>query len=189
MGVGSGRNVAPFRAACCAVDAIDDDAVRAREAASRFANDARVYVRCASYHGPFADASDALANARAYDAALSTHALLHGAERTIAATLGALRDALAPAAPLYATFGSTNDSRFGTGRRIADATFAPQTGSEAGVAHTYFDERRLREILHDFTIESLAEVAARDHVGTWAHDAAEAATIVHWFVRATARPR
>ncbi len=180
LGIGSGRNLPPLLAAGLHVDAVDDDAERVRILTARFAPDARVRVAHASYAGPFG---------AAYDGALSTHAFLHGDERAARAALAATRRALRTGAPLCATFGSTIDPRYGSGRRIDGATFAPLVGPETGIPHVYFDESRLRAILEDFTIESIEETRAAEHVGTWAHDPGDAATIVHWFVRATARER
>jgi len=180
LGIGSGRNLAPLLAAGLCIDVVEDDPERARAAATRFASEPRVRVARARYAGPYPFEGR-------HAAALSTHALLHGDARAVAAALAAVRNRLGAGAPLYATLGSTRDPRFGAGRRIDDATFAPSNGAEAGVAHVYFDERGLRALLCDFEVESLAEVAAAEHVGRWAHDSGDAAHIVHWFVRATAR--
>lgn len=180
LGIGSGRNLAPFLAAGLRIDALDDDEERVRTARARFASEPRVRTIGGRY-------DDALPSRTPYDGALSTHALLHGDERTVGGALAATHACLRAGAPLYATFGSTNDPRFGTGVRIDDTSYAPHDGPEAGVAHVYFDERRLRAILAGFTIESMIETAAAEHVGRWAHDETDASTIVHWFVRATAR--
>jgi len=180
LGIGRGRNVAPFARANVALDIVEADDGRAREAAATFASDPSVHVACATYAGPYPFP-------RGHGAALSTHALLHADLPGVARALAAIARALRASAPFYATFGSTNDPRYGAGTCIDAATYAPPDGPEAGVAHVYFDERRLRAALGAFAIESLEEVDAAEHVGRWAHDEQDAARIVHWFVRATVR--
>ena len=122
-----------------------------------------------------------------YEGALSTHGLLHGTAPDIAALLAQIADALVAGAPLFATFGSIRDARFGQGERIAPNTFAPESGDEAGVPHTYFDERSLRELLESgFFVESLREASVDAIMGRWAH-ANQLTGSVHLF--ATARRR
>lgn len=122
-----------------------------------------------------------------FDAAFSTHGLLHG---SLAAVKRAVRDvaaALAPGAPFYSTFTSTRDARYGIGERIDPQTFVNHGGEEAGVPHVFFDSAHLREILScDFTIESMQERGVDDVVGRWAHASPPAGT-VHWFVLARRR--
>jgi len=179
VGVGSGRNVVPLLAAGLRVDAVECDPARARAAEARFAAQPRVCVVQASYAGPLPFPGVMHA------AALSTHALLHGTPAGVAASLRAVADRLSAGAPFYATLGSQNDPRFGAGQRIGEETFAPLAGPERGAAHTYVSAAGARRLFAtDFVVESLAEVSAGEHVGRWAHDEADAATIVHWFVRA-----
>lgn len=110
-----------------------------------------------------------------YDAALSTHGLLHGDLTAISGILHAIAASLKPNAPLYATFGSVNDSRYGKGMQIAEHVYAPVEGDERNVPHLFFDEPRLRALLApDFQIEEVSE----NNAGK-----------VHWFVRAIRRPR
>ncbi len=119
-----------------------------------------------------------------YDAALTTHALLHGTPGTIAASLGAIADTLKPGAPLHATFASTLDARFGKGQRISKHVYAAETGDEAGVPHVYFISEELRSLLEaNYRVESIQETAADDIVGTWGHRE-PLRGVVHWFVRA-----
>jgi SAM-dependent methyltransferase len=119
-----------------------------------------------------------------FDAAISTHALLHGTAVTVAELLARIAHALKAGAPFYATFASTRDARYGKGTRIDDETFAPREGDEKGVAHVYFNERRLRDLLAPhFTIESLEERNVDEIVGRWAH-AEKPRGSVHWFVHA-----
>jgi SAM-dependent methyltransferase len=177
VGVGNGRNVPPFAEAGIRVDAIEADPERARAASLRFAASPGIRVARGTYAGPF-PVSGGCAGA------LSTNALLHGAPADIARTLAAIRTCLRPGGLCYATFGSTRDPRFGRGRRVDDATFAPESGSEAGVPHAYFDERRLREVLDEFTVDEAYEASAAGTAGAWAHAPEEAAGIVHWFVKA-----
>lgn len=154
LGTGSGRNSAALTAAGYAVQAIADNDVAGFAAGGSF------------------------------DAALSTHALLHGTPQAIAATLQTLTAVLKAQAPLYATFGSKADSRYGKGTRVDEDTFAPESGDEQGVAHAYFDERALRAMLErSFIVESIEEHAVDEIVGTWAHAQRPQGT-VHWFVRA-----
>lgn len=122
-----------------------------------------------------------------FDAALSTHGLLHGAPPAIAHVLDLIASALKPNAPLYATFGSTADARYGKGTRLDEDTFAPDEGDEIGVAHAFFGGRKLREMLErGFTIESMEERAVDEIVGAWAH-AERPQGSVHWIVRAARR--
>ena len=119
---------------------------------------------------------------------MSTHALLHGTLVEIAALVSTVAQRLVPGAPFYATLGSTNDPRFGCGRRIAAETFAPLVGDEIGVAHTYVDAAGARALFAGSIVESLEECRAVSNVGRWAHAETDAATIVHWYVRARRAP-
>lgn len=157
IGTGSGRNTAALEAAGLNVCAIPDERV----------------------HG--------FSIQGAYDAALSTHGLLHGTLCEIALLVDAIGDALRRGAPLFATFGSTHDARYGKGTQIDARTFSPQDGDEAGVAHAYFDAPSLRAVLAPrFTIETMEERSVDDVVGSWAH-AHQLRGAVHWVLRATKR--
>lgn len=154
LGTGSGRNAAALTAAGYDVFAVRDDRVHDFTAA-----------------GPF-------------DAAISTHALLHGTARSIGDALDKVAALLKSGAPMYATFGSTSDARYGKGSRIDDDTFAPDAGDEQGVAHAYFDERALRTLLERrFIVESIQEHRVDEIVGHWAHSQRPQGS-VHWFVHA-----
>ena len=121
-------------------------------------------------------------------AAIATHDLLHGTPASIAARLRRLAAALVVGAPLFATFGSIHDARYGEGRSAEPFVFAPTAGDERGVDHTYFDESRLRACLEpEWIVESLREVDVDTIAGTWAHPTAPLRGAVHWFV--TARKR
>lgn len=162
LGTGSGRNTAALTAAGLSVHSIDDRRERVLREES--------IVRAG--------------RARSFDAALSTHALLHGTPPAIAAALRALAQLLAIGAPLYATFGSKTDARYGKGTEIAQDAFAPDAGDEQGVPHAYFDETGLRELLaQHFTVESMEERAVDEIVGAWAHPGRPQG-LVHWIVRA-----
>jgi hypothetical protein len=122
------------------------------------------------------------------DAAIATHALLHGTPATIGELLERIASGLRARAPLYATFGSTRDARYRTGEEIEPRVYAPLDGDERGVAHTFFDEVRLRALIdRHFHIESLAEVSVDDIAGTWAHQERPLEGAVHWFLVATKR--
>ncbi len=160
LGRGAGRNTASLAGAGLNVFSVADDAV------AEFA-----------------------ASPGSFDAALSTHALLHGTPGTLASVLSAVANALRSQAPLYATFGSTADARYGAGTQIDEATFAPDSGDERGVAHAFFTEPRLKALLAPhFAIESLQQINVDDVVGSWAHREPGRGT-VHWFVRALRRDR
>lgn len=125
---------------------------------------------------------------RIADGALSTHALLHGTEAEISALLDRIANQLAPGAPLYGTFGSVRDARNGRGEQRGQHTFAPLDGDERGIAHTYFDEPRLRALLErQFSIESLEERDVDTIAGTWAHQEQPLERAVHWFAIAAKR--
>jgi hypothetical protein len=164
-------------AAGARVDALEDDPQRARDAADRFAAEPRVRVARARYGGPIPFAGG-------FAAALSSHALLHGSLREVAAAVAAVRSRLRPGAPFFLTLGSKHDPRFAAGRRLDADVSAPLEGSEAGVPHLYLDETQLRPLLAGFEIASATERSAAETAGRWAHTAAEAQALVHWFVRA-----
>lgn len=118
-----------------------------------------------------------------FDAALTTHGLLHGTPADISALIRETARALKPGAPLYATFASTKDARFGQGRCVDHNTYAPLEGDEQGVPHVYYDEPALRKLLEPlFDVEALEETAADAIVGRWAHSQMPSGT-VHWFAR------
>jgi len=156
---GSGRNGEALRRAGFSVISISDDV--------------------AASPSPLAGIADPLS------AALTTHGLLHGTSAAIAARVRAIGDRLEPGGLLYATFGSTRDERFGCGARLDDATYAPVDGDERGVAHTYFDDARIRALLGEhFLIESLDEYGVDAIAGSWAHRQRPLAGAVHWFAQA-----
>jgi hypothetical protein len=125
---------------------------------------------------------------RTFVAALSTHALLHGTPQDIAQRLRRIGRALIAGGRLYATFGSTHDARYGIGKRLGAGTFAPEAGDERGVAHTYFNETTVREIVEpEFELLSLEEVEVDAIAGTWAHPSTPLRGAVHWFAEAIAR--
>lgn len=114
--------------------------------------------------------------------ALSTHALLHGTPASLARELDAIAASLEPGAPLYATFGSIHDARYGEGAEHEPYVYAPTAGDEIGVAHVYFDRARLEALVSPrFTIESLDEVDVDAIAGRWAHQTAPLRGAVHWF--------
>lgn len=123
-----------------------------------------------------------------YAAVISTHGLLHGSARQIAARVDALCATLERDGFFYAVFGSTHDGRFGRGTRLEPRTFAPADGDERGVAHTFFVREEVEALLAPFvTIEHLEERSVDDVAGTWAHAARPLAGAVHWFVAAVKR--
>ena len=176
LGVGSGRNFPVLADARAHVEAVEEDDARRRDVAERFP---LADVRRASYAGPYPFPSG-------FTGALSTHALLHGRPAGIASAIEAVRSALEPGGYFFATLGSTRDPRYGAGRRIEDATFAATAGAEAGVEHSFFDERAVRALFANFASAQFAEVGAAETAGRWAHSEADARTLVHWFVRARA---
>ncbi len=178
LGIGSGRNVAPLAAAGVSIDILESDIPRARDAAIRFAGTPRTRVTRGTYAGPYAFGGG-------FSAALSTHALLHGRIGEIERALAAIANRLAPGGLLYATFGSERDPRYASGAPLEPFVSAPRSGSELGVPHAYFDEPHLRAMLAAFTIDDLEERSAAETAGRWAHDASEAETMIHWFVRAS----
>lgn len=154
LGSGSGRNTNALRAAGFHVTAIADDALR-------------VPLRLTE----------------TFDAALSTHGLLHGTPHLVRDLVRETAGALRADAAAYFTFASTRDARFGQGRQIDENTFAAADGEEAGVPHVFFGEVPLRRMLEPwFAIDALEEVAADAIVGRWAHARMPSGT-VHWFVQ------
>ena len=122
------------------------------------------------------------------EAAISTHALLHGSPDEIATLLLCIADRLERGAVLFATFGSPRDARYGEGTELGPQTFAPDDGDEAGVPHTYFDEPQLRRLLENgWIIESLEEHDVDEIAGSWAHKKRPLKNSVHWFARIVKR--
>ena len=102
-----------------------------------------------------------------FDAAISTHGLLHGRVETVSANLAELRGLLGEGGLLCATFGSTADARYGAGERLDHATFAPRDGDEAGIPHAFFDRDNLAALLRSkFAIESLDEIRVDEVAGS-----------------------
>jgi hypothetical protein len=120
-----------------------------------------------------------------FDAALSTHAFLHGTSDAVSSGLARLAGVLAPGAPCYLTLGSNADPRFGRGVRLDAGSWAPSEGPEAGIAHAYFTLEQARAALASFGSAEIAE--GRAAAGAWAHAPEEIGRTVHWFVRAVAR--
>ncbi len=117
-------------------------------------------------------------------AAISTHALLHGTPVSIAERLSQISGRIERDAPLFATFGSKRDARYGEGKQLGRDTYASENGDEAGVPHTYFDESQLRVLLAgDWIIESLEEHDVDEVAGSWAHQERPLKNSVHWFAR------
>ncbi len=118
------------------------------------------------------------------DAVLSTHGLLHGTIAHITRLLDEAGRSLHPDGLLYATFASTRDARFGRGAKLAEFTYAPESGDEIGVAHSYFNEQMLSALLErNFSVEEMREHSVDELVGRWAHHEQPSGS-VHWFVRA-----
>lgn len=161
FGTGKSRNATALRAAGLHVIAIDD-ATAADEALSWRAELARL--------------------GRPLDAALSTHALLHGTLDSNAIRIDALVESLTPGGFFFATFASVRDARYGTGKRVGNQAFAPTDGDECGVAHVYYNEAELRALLNScVSIESLEEHDVDAVAGTWAHPTTPLRGAVHWF--------
>ncbi|HEV3155016.1 MAG TPA: hypothetical protein VGZ02_14505 [Candidatus Baltobacteraceae bacterium] len=122
-----------------------------------------------------------------FDAAITTHALLHGTRESVAEAVERIGLALHHGAPFYATFASVRDARYGEGKMIAAHAYAAETGEEAGVAHAYFDEPALRKIVErSFDVESLEERPVDAIVGRWAHSGTPRGR-VHFFLVAHKR--
>lgn len=177
LGIGNGRHLPALLAGGLKVDALEANPARAAEAARRWARTPGLRITQARYGG------GALPFAADFDAALATHALLHGTVADVATALAAARERLRAGAPFHFTLGSTRDPRFGRGTRIDAATWAPADGDEAGVAHAYFDETGARALLAGWDVEALDESQAARTAGAWAHPSGSAG-FVHWFVRA-----
>jgi SAM-dependent methyltransferase len=154
---GSGRNGAALRAAGHDVVAIDDSA---------------------------AESADPLPAALGqFVAVICTHGLLHGSVSAISTRLASIAERLNDDGLLYAAFGSVRDARFGRGRRLGPATFAPLDGDEQGVAHTYFTRTTLAASLKPlFVVERRQEWGVDAVAGEWAHRRQPLSKAFHWFV-------
>ena len=124
-----------------------------------------------------------------YDAVLSTHAMLHGTPPAIEALVRRASHVLKPGGRLYATFGSVRDARFGRGTKISAHAYAPDTGDESGVAHSYFNADEIRELTAAFRIVDLEEIGVDGIAGKWAHVTAPLEGAVHWFAVAEKKLR
>jgi hypothetical protein len=178
LGLGSGRNVPPLLASRAALTIVDEDPARACAVLAQFGSDGRPAV----FRGGYADLG--LLGTR-FDAALSTHAFLHGKAADVLAGVAGLSSLLVPGALCYLTLGSTADPRFGCGTGLDARTWAAIDGPEAGVPHAYFDREQARAAFVPFASVEIAE--GHGAAGTWAHDPLETGRIVHWFIRAVAR--
>ena len=177
VGIGSGRNLAPFLAAGIGVDVLESDVARADALRARY-GDAVPIVRAAY------DAAASGGERGRYVGVLATHALLHGTSRSLTAALANVRDSITAGGTLCATFGSTRDPRSARGERLDAMTTVERDGPEANVPHVFHDRAALEAALRGFTIVDAYEASAAESVGRWAHDERDAATIVHWFVTA-----
>jgi hypothetical protein len=124
-----------------------------------------------------------------FTGALSTHAYLHGTSAKVRSGVAELARVLAPGAPVFLTFGSIKDVRYGYGDALDAQTFAPGDGPEKGVPHPYFDRDGILEVLRPLSVVSIEEVPVDDVVGKWAHLDDEPAGKVHWFVEASSLSR
>jgi hypothetical protein len=122
-----------------------------------------------------------------YDAAITTSGLLHVSWPELRSAIEFVAGHLPVGAYFFATLGSQRDPRFGLGERVDERTWTPESGSEAGVPHVYVARPDLATLFDDFDIIDSEERSAAETVGRWAHAQSEAATIVHWFVRARRR--
>lgn len=176
LGIGSGRNTAVLLDAGFTLVSIDDDAQRIAAARPRFGGRDVTFVICA-----YTRAGEI---AGRFDAALSTHALLHGCTPEVAGAVGEAAKLLAPGALFFATFGSTRDARFGLGTRLDERTWAQQGGDEPSVPHAYFTQHELRAMLEPFfSVQAMQERRVDAVVGRWAH-AERPRGHVHWMVEA-----
>ncbi|MBV8363752.1 MAG: class I SAM-dependent methyltransferase [Candidatus Eremiobacteraeota bacterium] len=173
IGPGSGRNFAAFIAKAD-VRAIESDERRAASLRRYFGAEAYRIVSGSYAHMAFMDHS--------FKAVIATHALLHGMPDQIQQIVEEIARVSRPGAPLFATFGSPRDARFGNGTRLGPQSFAPASGDEAGVTHSYFTESELRSLLATFAMERLEEVSADNVAGSWAHAQEPLHNAVHWFV-------
>jgi hypothetical protein len=124
-----------------------------------------------------------------FDGIVASHGLLHGIATAVPGRVHRLARRLRSGGWMCATFGSTADRRFGVGKRLDDATFAPLDGDEAGVAHAYFDEAELRTMLAAyFDIAMLDRHDAAQTAGRWAHPQPLTGA-VHWFFVGSVRAR
>jgi hypothetical protein len=157
IGSGSGRNTQALREAGFELVMLDDSAAASAGTIS-------------SVSGPF-------------DAAISTHALLHGTLQSVRERVAAVTHLLVPYGFFCSTFGSTQDARFGIGEWVAENSFAPREGDERGIAHVFYDEALLRALLEPyFQIEVIEEHRVDDVAGRWAHPTSPLRGAFHWFV-------
>jgi len=161
LGIGSGRNCAPFQ------------------------RRGKPYV---AYEAAWRDASRPLPLISASCmAVLATHVFQHGDRASVNALLAEVGRVSHRSARLLATFGSIHDARFGRGARIADDCYVPAFGhEEAGIPHLYLDAADIEAMLYPlFTLDRAEEHSVDSLVGDWAHE--RPTGMRHWFVEARRR--
>jgi ubiquinone/menaquinone biosynthesis C-methylase UbiE len=172
MGIGNGRNISPFVERDHTISAVDEDATKVASIKALH------FPRCSSIQTEYA-ALPLLD--RSYDLLLSTHALQHGTDADVQAALAELARVAAPGARIACVLASTADSRYGKGLQIGPQCFAPASGDEQGVAHSYFTMDQARAMFEAFfRVDSCEEKNADATVGKWAH--ATARGFRHWFI-------
>lgn len=174
VGTGSGRNLLALVRAGLNVTSLDQDTERVSRLRTQYP-EVEPNLLCASY-------TQLPRVGNGYDAVLSTHALLHGEVSRIRALLAEILRVLGSEGRAFFTLGCTADARFGEGRKIAKETFAPTSGDEQGVPHSYFDEKGAHDLLRGFVVEELSQHAVDDVAGKWAHQTSKLRGAAHWFV-------
>ncbi|MDQ6932826.1 MAG: class I SAM-dependent methyltransferase [Candidatus Eremiobacteraeota bacterium] len=173
IGTGSGRNLIALMRADFNVTSVDENAERVSRLTSQFP-ELKKSLLCVAY-------TQLPKSGNGYDAVLSTHGLLHGDVSRIRAVLAEMHRVLRAEGRAYFTLGSSADARVGQGRRLGAVTFAPVSGDEQGVPHSYFDQSGVHGLLGDFQIEELHQSAVDDLAGSWAHETTPLSGAVHWF--------
>lgn len=173
IGAGSGRNLAALLSAHLNVTSVDEDAQRVSRLRRKYP-ELRNSLLCVAY-------TQLPKIGNGYDAALSTHGLLHGDVGRIRAVLAEMHRVLRTEGRAYFTLGSSADTRFGQGRRLGAVTFAPISGDEQDVPHSYFDQSGVHCLLRAFAIEELLQRKVDNIAGKWAHETAPLSGAVHWF--------
>jgi SAM-dependent methyltransferase len=111
-----------------------------------------------------------------FDGVVASHVIHHCDGPTLRRILRLVTDKLAPGGWLVWAMPSIRHWRFGTGVETDPGTFVDEQHWEGSVPHHYCREEEVRELLRDYTIESMVE-----------HEFREQDDRVHWHWRVLAR--
>lgn len=90
-----------------------------------------------------------------FDAVISIYVIYHNTLSNIQRTVAEIERVLRPGGWALLTLISTRGHRYGQGQKIEPGTFLPESGSDAGLPHHFFDESGARALLAAFDLIEL----------------------------------